>query len=221
MNPVRSLARARSASPKDFGGVTSNGMNKKKKIKLILGSASSFRKKLLEDAGFVFDVKTADIDEKQIRHEDFKELVLRLGLAKRDAILAKNKFSKNTILITSDLVVSHNGKLREKPVSKEEVIAWHKEYPKGETVVFCSIVVYHIGLNKTLKAVDVVSIKWGKIPTRVIHQMADDPMTYKGAGFVGRAFFHYAKSTKGAIDTVIGVPVRILEDFLEKLGYYK
>ncbi len=51
--------------------------------KLILGSASPFKKKLLEDAGFVFDVKTADIDEKQIRHEDFKELVLRLALLKK------------------------------------------------------------------------------------------------------------------------------------------
>src|SRR3989338_8244332 len=116
-----------------------------KKAKLILGSSSPFRKKVLEEAGFVFGVKTADIDEKQVRSKDFKKLVLDLGLAKRDAILAKNKFSPNTILITSDLVVSHNGKLREKPVSKEEVIAWHKEYPKGETVVFCSIVVYHIG----------------------------------------------------------------------------
>lgn len=191
------------------------------KTKLILGSASPFRKKLLEDAGFVFDVKTADIDEKQIRDKDFKKLVLDIGLAKKDAILAKNKFNKNTILITSDLVVSHNGKLREKPVSKEEVVTWHKEYPKGETIVYCSIVVHHVGLKKTLSDVDIVSIKWGAIPDRVIHQMAADPMTYKGAGFVDRAFLHYAKSTKGAIDTVVGVPVRILENFLEKLGYYK
>ncbi len=192
-----------------------------KKIKLILGSASPFRKKLLEDAGFVFDVRTADIDEKKIRSKDFKKLVLDIGLAKKEAILAKNKFDKNTILITSDLVVSHNGKLREKPVSKEEVITWHKEYPKGETIVYCSIIVHHIGLNKTLKTVDIASIKWGKIPSRVIHQMALDPITYKGAGFVDRAFFHYAKKLEGHIDTVQGVPVRIMEEFLEELGYYE
>ena len=192
-----------------------------KKIKLILGSASPFRKKLLEDAGFVFDVRTADIDEKKIRSKDFKKLVLDIGLAKKEAILAKNKFDKNTILITSDLVVSHNVKLREKPVSKEEVITWHKEYPKGETIVYCSIIVHHIGLNKTLKTVDIASIKWGKIPSRVIHQMALDPITYKGAGFVDRAFFHYAKKLEGHIDTVQGVPVRIMEEFLEELGYYE
>ncbi len=51
--------------------------------------------------------------------------------------------------------------------------------------------------------------------------MADDPITYKAAGFTDRAFLHYVKELDGSIDTVIGVPVRILEKFLEKLGYYK
>ncbi len=197
-------------------------MSQVRKTKLILGSSSPFRKKLLEDARFVFDVKTADIDEKQIRHEDFKELVLRLGVAKLDAILVKNKFPKDTIIITSDLVASHKGKLREKPTSKKEVISWHKEYERGgTTIIYCSIVVHHVGLNKTLKAVDTASIKWGKIPDRVIRQMANDPITYKGAGFVDRAYLHYAKSTDGAVGTVRGLPIRILEEFLEKLGYYK
>ena len=197
-------------------------INKKKnKIKLILGSASPFRKKLLEEAGFVFSVKTADIDEKAIRHEDFKKLVLRLALAKRDAILTKNKFDKNTILITSDFVGSHNGKLREKPTSKKEVIAWHKEYSKGKTTCYCSIAVHHVGLNKTLSSVDTVVIKWRKIPERIIEQIADDPTTYKAAAFTDRAFLHYVRELDGSIDTVIGVPVRILEDFLVKLGYSK
>ena len=94
-------------------------MATKNKIKLILGSSSLFRKKLLEEAGFVFDVRTADIDEKQIRFRDFKKLVLALGVAKLEAILKKNKFKPDTVIVTSDLVVSHNGKLREKPISKK------------------------------------------------------------------------------------------------------
>ena len=192
----------------------------KKKTKLILGSASPFRKKLLEDAGFVFDVRTADIDEKQIRHENFKKMVLRLALAKKDAILAKNKFNPDTILVTLDVIGVHNGELREKPISKEEVFAWHKEYPKGQTKVFCAIVAHHVGKNKTLKSVDTCSIVWRKIPHRVITQIAKDPMTYKAAAFSDRSFLHYVKKLEGSIDTVMGVPVRILEDFLEKLGYF-
>lgn len=193
----------------------------KTKTKLILGSASLTRKKILKDAGFVFDVRTADIDEKQIRHKNFKKLVLRLALAKRDAILSKYKLGPNSILITLDAVGVHNGKLREKPKSKKEVITWHKEYPKGETKVYCSIVAHHVGRNKTLKAVDVSSIIWRKIPGRAIAQIVKDPMTYKAAAFSHRSFLHYVKSLEGSIDTTLGVPVRILENFLEKLGYYQ
>lgn len=197
-------------------------MKKKQKIQLVLGSSSPFRKKLLEEAGFVFDVKTADIDEKHIRLKDLKKLVLALGVAKLEAILGKNKFEPNTIIITSDLVVSHNGELREKPVSKKEVISWHKEYNKGGlTKVFCSVVMYHVGLKKTLKAVDVTSIQWANIPDRVILELADNPMSYKGAGFIDRAFLHYSKRIDGHIDTVKGLPVRLMEKFLEEFGYFK
>ncbi len=196
-------------------------MAKVSKTKLVLGSSSPFRKQILKDAGFVFDVKTADIDEKAIRNKDFKKLVLALGLAKLDAILAKNKFKPDTIVITSDLVVSHNGKLREKPVSKKETIAWHRKYHEGSTKVYCSVVAHHVGLNKTLKTVDIASLKWRKIPEPMIKQIADNPITYKGAGFTAQAFFHYAKTINGSVSTIQGMPIRILEEFLEKLGYYK
>ncbi len=196
-------------------------MNQKPNTQLILGSASPFRKKLLEEAGFVFDVKTADIDEKQIRDSDFKKLVLNLALAKRDEILKKNIFNPNSILVTLDVVVAYNGKLREKPTSKEEVVSWHKQYSNNETLVHCAIVVHHVGKNKTLQNVDTALVKWGIIPDRVINQMANDPMIYKAAGFNDRSFFHYIKGLEGSIDTVIGVPVRILEDFLGQLGYFE
>lgn len=196
-------------------------MNEKSKIKLVLGSASPFRRKLLEEAGFVFDVVTADINEKQIRSNDFSELVLRIAQAKMDAILANNTFEADTIIVTSDFVVSNNGQLREKPESKEEVISWHKDYSKQKSICYCSVVVHHVGINKTLKTVDTATIYWGDIPDRVIEQIAADPITYKSAGFSNRSFLHYMEKLEGSIDTVIGLPLRILEKYLEELGYYK
>ncbi len=193
----------------------------KRETKLILGSASPFRKKILEDAGFAFDIKVSNLDEKKIREKDFRRLVLKLALAKKDAILDKYNLNPDSIVITLDTIATHNGKLREKPVSPKEVIAWHKEYSEGRTKVYCSIVAHHVGMDKTLKAVDVSSISWRKIPDRAIAQIARNPLTYKAAAFNSRSFFHYAKNVKGSIDSVLGAPVRILEEFLEKLGYYR
>ncbi len=191
------------------------------KAKLILGSASPFRKKLLEDAGFTFEVRTADIDEKQIRHDDFKKLVLDLAGKKLEAILANNIFDPDTIIVTFDCVAEHNGKLREKPISREEVLAWHAEYKNSETWLHGGIAVHHVGKNKTLQAVDSSLITWGDIPDRVIREIAEDPMTYRAAGFTDRSFLHYTKKVEGSIDTIVGVPLRILEQFLEELGYYE
>ena len=56
-------------------------------MKTILGSASAKRKILLEDAGVYIDaVMTADLDEKAIRAEDPRELVVMLARAKREAL---------------------------------------------------------------------------------------------------------------------------------------
>ena len=196
-------------------------MNKKIKTKLILGSSSPFRKKLLEEAGFTFSVMSPDVDEKKIREKDFEKLVLKLALAKRDSILANHKLEPDTILVTLDCIAVHNGELREKPISKEETIRWHRDYHKGKTLVPCAIVSHHVRPRPTLSLVDTASIVWEKIPERIIKQIAEDPLTYKVAGFGDRAFRHYVKKLEGSIDTVIGVPIRILEIFLEELGYFK
>jgi septum formation protein len=196
-------------------------MSKNDKTKLILGSASLARKKVLEDAGFTFDIKVADIDEKQIRLEDFDELVMQIAEAKLSAILSKNTFDPDTIIITSDWVASHNGQLREKPTSKEEVIAWHKEYSNSTTMCHCGIVAHHVGQNKTLKAVDNALISWLDIPDKAVKDMVDDPKTYTMAAFPDRSFLSYVKKLDGSVDTVLGLPIRILENFLEELGYYE
>ncbi len=84
---------------------------------------------LAAEHGFRYDVRTADIDEKAIRHDDPHQLVLALGRAKRDAILAKMRLEDSeamtgpqraTFLITCDQVVVHEGQIREKPESDEE-----------------------------------------------------------------------------------------------------
>ncbi|KAM1021515.1 hypothetical protein ACFX13_043329 [Malus domestica] len=78
-------------------------------FKIILGSASIARRKILAEMGYEFTVVTADIDEKSIRTEKPEELVLVLAKAKADAIISKlqsiNKQEKDTeptIVIAAD-----------------------------------------------------------------------------------------------------------------------
>ncbi|KAG5232243.1 BIFUNCTIONAL DTTP/UTP PYROPHOSPHATASE/METHYLTRANSFERASE PROTEIN-RELATED [Salix viminalis] len=81
-------------------------------FKLILGSASSSRRKILKEMGYEFTISTADIDEKSIRKEKPEDLVMTLAEAKADAIIAnlrtttmnnqQDKDEEPTILVATD-----------------------------------------------------------------------------------------------------------------------
>lgn len=80
-------------------------------FKIILGSASVARRKILAEMGYEFTVMTADIDEKGIRKEKPEELVMAIAEAKADAIISKlqtidnrEKDTKPTILVAADTV---------------------------------------------------------------------------------------------------------------------
>ncbi len=83
---------------------------------------------LTAEFGIAYEVMTANIDEKAIRFKDPRDLVLALGRAKRDAIMAKisdqpvprPRAVDGPFLITCDQVVVHQENILEKPETAEE-----------------------------------------------------------------------------------------------------
>lgn len=78
-------------------------------FKIILGSKSIARRKILAEMGYEFTIMTADIDEKAIRKEKPEELVMALAEAKADAIISRLQIADKevndtepTLLIASD-----------------------------------------------------------------------------------------------------------------------
>jgi septum formation protein len=102
---------------------------------------------LASQYSFKYEVLKADIDEKAIRHDSPRDLVLALAHAKADALLQKLADSSSSssstaagdaalgggggsssggggmFLITCDQVVVHDGQMREKP---EDVAEAHR-----------------------------------------------------------------------------------------------
>ncbi|XP_042008406.1 7-methyl-GTP pyrophosphatase-like isoform X1 [Salvia splendens] len=90
-------------------------------FKIILGSSSVARKKIMADMGFKFTTMSADIDEKAIRKEKAKDLVMTLAEAKADAIIGKlenlgneEKDAKPTVVVSADTVENAQPKLHGK-----------------------------------------------------------------------------------------------------------
>ncbi|KAJ8435243.1 hypothetical protein Cgig2_015646 [Carnegiea gigantea] len=85
-------------------------------FKIILGSKSIARRKILVEMGYEFTIMTADIDEKAIRKEKPEELVMALAEAKADAIISRLQIADEevndtepTLLIASDTLAVESG----------------------------------------------------------------------------------------------------------------
>lgn len=87
---------------------------------LILASSSTYRKSLLSRLMLPFEAKSPDIDESKLPDETPDQHVLRLALLKAKAVAAS---SPNTVVIGSDQVALHAGKVVGKPSDHQAAVA--------------------------------------------------------------------------------------------------
>tara|TARA_B100001564_G_scaffold60182_1_gene46774 strand:- start:7188 stop:7772 length:585 start_codon:yes stop_codon:yes gene_type:complete len=96
------------------------------KYKIILGSNSPRRKKLLSELNLNFDVISGNVKE-TYSNKINKEKVAE-HLAQRKALnISKLKLPKNYLLITADTTVLINGKILNKPINKKQSLKMLQE----------------------------------------------------------------------------------------------
>ncbi|CAN6539373.1 unnamed protein product [Malus baccata var. baccata] len=195
-------------------------------FKIILGSASIARRKILAEMGYEFTVMTADIDEKSIRTEKPEELVLVLAKAKADAIVSKlqsinnqEKDAETTIVIAADTVVVYEGVIREKPSSKEEARQFLKDYSGGHAATVGSVHVTNLKTGFSKGEWDRVEIYFHKIPDEVIEKLIEEGIVLKVAG--GLIIEHplilpFVKEVVGTTDSVMGLPIDLTRRLLKE-----
>ncbi|XP_021316461.1 maf-like protein DDB_G0281937 isoform X3 [Sorghum bicolor] len=214
-------------------------------FKLILGSSSVARKHILEEMGLEFQVMTADIDEKSIRRENPDDLVMVLAEAKADAIMSRlnladyqKEGNQPTLLITSDIVVVHEGIIREKPTTKEEARQFLKGllsakrlihnvlmhlfiiseslsspgYSGGHVSTVGSVVVTNLTTGKRLGSLDKAEVYFHDIPEEVIESLIDEGVVFRVAG--GLLLEHpltlpFVEAVVGSSDSVMGLSKEI------------
>lgn len=88
-------------------------------MKMILASASPRRREILSQAGYEFEIMVSNKEE-SYKSTTPADIVKELALLKAEDI-AEQIEPKNTVIIGSDTVVAHNGKILGKP--KDEVDA--------------------------------------------------------------------------------------------------
>jgi len=101
-------------------------------MKLVLGSTSPYRKKLLERLHLDFCCDSPDIDETPLENEDIKDMVVRLAIEKAKAVARRHP---DSLIIGSDQSAVLKGEKLTKPGNFETAAAQLKA-ASGQTVVF-------------------------------------------------------------------------------------
>ncbi|XAR64124.1 hypothetical protein NMG60_11024349 [Bertholletia excelsa] len=195
-------------------------------FKVVLGSSSVHRRKLLAEMGYDFTVMTADIDEKSIRNENPEELVMALAEAKAEAIISRlpiddyKEETEPSVLITCDQVVVYEGTIREKPSSKEEAREFIKGYSDKTASTVSSVLVTNLKNGFRRGGLDKVEIHFVAVPDQVIDSLIEEGIVLNVAG--GLMIEHpliqpYVKEVAGAIDSVKGLPKALTEKLIREV----
>ncbi len=187
-------------------------------MKIILGSQSKGRKKMLEEMGYKFEVRSANIDEKAVRVEDPKELTLALARAKAEAL--RFKISEDAILITSDQVVVWDEEIREKPENEKEAREFLEGYNVHPAETITAVVVTNIGSGKQAEGVDTAKVYFYSFLDNDIQEIIEDRSLFDMAGgftVVGELWERHIKKIEGAKDSVIGLPKELTERLIREV----
>ena len=187
--------------------------------KIILGSGSEHRKIVLTEAGYEFDVISADIDERAIQNDDPEQLAIDIANAKADALLPK--ITEPSILITGDQVVVWKGEVRGKPKDAEQAkhfLQTSIDYPP-ETL--SALVVVNTATGKRASGADRVRTSFNPIPEDVINRVVAKGITMTTAGgFQVRDedLKPYIEHMTGTQDSIEGFPLALLEKLMEEVA---
>lgn len=105
-----------------------------KSYRLVLASASPRRQQLLRDAGFEFEIRLKEVEERYPESLAAEEVPVFLARLKGNAL--RDELAENELLITADTVVCLEGQILGKPYGRENAIHMLKALSgKRHTVV--------------------------------------------------------------------------------------
>jgi len=190
---------------------------------IILASKSEVRKKILNQKGIKCQVIPANIDEDQVKESLFQEKATPEIISKNLAELKANKISgkKNGYLVLgADSVIDLNGELISKPKNRDEALEILKKLNGQKHQLISSVCIskngsmiwnYTDASTLTMKKLSLEEIKSYLLKIRDKELYAYGVYQIEAGG---RSLF---SSIEGDEDSIMGLPVKKIKDYLKKI----
>jgi septum formation protein len=185
-------------------------------MKLILASASPRRAELLSEAGYVFEIEPADIDESQISASSPSELAQRLAGTKADAV--GSRFPDDVIL-AADTIVCLGEQVLGKPASADEAREMLQLLSGTTQVVITGLCVIRKSADyqQTIKVMS--SVRMDTLtPDQIEKYLASGEWQGKAGGYGIQDEDPFVKRIGGSHTNVVGLPMDTARRMLARAG---
>jgi len=187
-------------------------------MKLVLGSTSPFRKTLLQRLHIKFECDAPEIDETPLENEAVEDMVVRLAIAKAQAISARHT---DALIIGSDQSAVLNGKKLAKPGNFENAFNQLTQ-ASGQKIVFqTGLCLLNTRTGNVQSACIPYTVVFKKLTATTIKNYLHKEEPYNCAGSfkseaLGIALFDRFEGSDP--NALIGLPLIELVNFLENEG---
>jgi len=190
--------------------------------KLILASASPRRAEVLRNAGFVFEIRPANVDETLLPQEPAEDYVRRIANAKAQAVTGPARAAgERAMVIAADTTVLAEGQILGKPADAEDARRMLRLFSGKTHEVLTALAVINIASGNKALHVEKTRVEFLKMPEDEIERyiQTGEPFDKAGAygiqGIAGR----YATRIEGCYFNVLGLPLSRLWTTLQALGW--
>lgn len=187
-------------------------------MKLILASGSKNRQDILKNVGLKFEVIKSTIEENS-QSTDPKQYVIDLSKNKADFV--EKQIDEKAIIIAADTIIYMDGKIYEKPKTKQEAFQNMKSMSGKVTYAITGITIKDLYQNKEISFIDTTEVHFNEISDEDIQWYVDndkDILNKCGYSIPGKAMFFINKIV-GDYNTALGMSISKVYDKLKELGY--
>lgn len=187
-------------------------------MKLILASSSKPRQDILKNLGLKYEVIKSLVEEKS-DSTDPSEYVKDLSRDKANSVASQ--INEKAIIVAADSIIYMDGKIYEKPKSKEEAFQNMKEMSGNVTYATTGVTIKDLYQNKEISFSDTAEVYIREISDEDIKWYVENEeqiLNRCGYAMLGKASLFLDK-VNGDYNTLFGISPSKVYEKLKELGY--
>ena len=185
---------------------------------IVLASSSPYRRRILERINLSFLCHTPDIDESALPGESAPTLVARLSIAKARAVA---EHYPGALIIGSDQVADHHGRLVGKPGSHEDAIGQLQSASGSVITLYTGVALYNAASGDFQSAVEPFVVEFRELERDLIERYLKAEQPYNCCGSLkaeGPGIALLKRLSGDDPNALVGLPVIRLIDMLKNEG---